>query len=110
MLTKSGRTIDTVAPVSPVNDVGLPSANPLTIKFPLVLCSVETVCSSGALPVSYTHLDVYKRQECDAIYICLVSQREGVSKETEIRRGVAKREKQTVRQKESSGYKQGSSD
>ena len=49
LLTKSGRTMDTVAPVSTVNDVGLPSANPLTIKFPLVLCSVKTVCCSGAL-------------------------------------------------------------
>ena len=33
LLTKSGRTMDTVAPVSIVNDVGLPSANPLTISF-----------------------------------------------------------------------------
>ena len=62
MCIRDRRTIDTVAPESTVNDVGLPSANPLTINFPLVLCSVETVSCSGA--VSYTHLDVYKRQVC----------------------------------------------
>ena len=52
-LTKSGRTMDTVAPVSTINDVGLPSANPLT--------------------VSYTHLDVYKRQVLMVLMkLCLV--------------------------------------
>ena len=36
-MIKPGRTMDTVVPASAVNDVRLLSANPLMIKFPVVL-------------------------------------------------------------------------
>ncbi len=49
VVAKSGRTVDTVAPMSAISDVTLQYIIPLTIKFPLVLCSVQTVCWSGAL-------------------------------------------------------------